>query len=40
LKRFLAPDFVLILGIWLSFAAAATGKCPGWPDFARFERAE
>src|SRR5712675_3191260 len=25
LKRFLAPDFVLILGIWLSFAAAATG---------------
>src|SRR5262249_46234899 len=33
LKRFLAPDFVLILGIWLSFAAATMGIIPGQPDF-------
>src|SRR5262245_991489 len=28
LKRFLAPDLVLILGIWLSFAAMAMGRRP------------
>src|SRR5262249_8173503 len=33
LKRFLAPDLVLILGIWLSFAAATMGIIPGQPDF-------
>src|SRR5262249_47280422 len=33
LKRFLAPDFVLILGIWLSFAAAAHGDNPRLAGF-------
>src|ERR1700752_4651163 len=28
LNRFLAPDLVLSLGIWLSFSAAATGTGP------------
>src|SRR6266568_2552784 len=39
LKRFLAPDLVLILGIWLSFrprpSCAAFGQTPGQPDAAR-----
>src|SRR5262245_66641988 len=34
LKRFLAPDLVLSLGIWLSFSAAATGTGPGSPAFS------
>src|ERR1700704_4370794 len=31
LKRFLAPDLVLILGIWLSCLAANAGQRPGSP---------
>src|SRR5262245_40981566 len=32
LKRFLAPDFVFNLGIWLSSSAART---TAWPEYAR-----
>src|SRR5262245_3563467 len=30
LKRFLAPDFVFSLGIWLSFAANGRARRPGF----------